>query len=553
LDVAKIVLTMAGLKKISRIFSPRRLALYLALIIGGLSLLGLIVPQNRGDSYYDAHYYAWYANALIKLGLTGLYHAWYFVALIGLLTLCILLGAVAELPRIVRAFRAGPGLPPETDTLCEEIAPAEAFAGIKARLQRLPFTWRYAKGILYGRRRPYAAAGGFIFYLGVVLILVGGLARLFGHRDEIFVFEGYGVALPPDYGAAFEIRADRVDVSFDANTGDIIDYGTAVRILVSGREVAQGDVGVNRPLRYRAVNVYQSQTGGARTKGLLLEVVKLREGVRGEDYGRAVFEWKVGAEGGRLTLAPGEEAALGDTGLRLRYADYLENFAFDDAGVNDDGSAYNPVAFVNVVNDRGGTAIGFLYKLTPEKSFLRTDTPDFDSRAAEFNYVEDGGPWRAGRSEYLFASGSYLAVGGNRVRVAMGAGEGNDLRARSLVGKVVGVGEGTEKDYAFPFGKRVVVNLRDGAYVFRFAGVREGRVTGFSVTEDPGIAFFYVGCVLLAVGVCAVALLRYEEIFAYVRGGRVCLAVRASPGGVRRDVFDEWVERARGGWENDAA
>ena len=262
-----------------------------------------------------------------------------------------------------------------------------------------------------------------------------------------------------------------------------------------------------------------------------MEGAALEKGVCGKDFGRATFDWTVGDEGGRLTLAPGEDAPLGDTGLRFRYADYLENFAVDDAGISDDGPAYNPVAFVNVVNARGETAIGFLYKLTPE-----------------FDYVEDGGPWREERVEYLFASGSYLALGGDVLKVSMAAGEGTDLRTRSLEGIMAGTESGGEKRYEFPFGKRVTVKTRNGEYVLRFVGTRAARVTGFWVTREPGIVFFYIGCVLLAVGVFGVALLRYEEVFAFVREGRVYLAARSRPGaGISGDTFEKWLECAKGG------
>ena len=278
-----------------------------------------------------------------------------------------------------------------------------------------------------------------------------------------------------------------------------------------------------------------------------MEVVTLKPGVRAEDFGRAVFDWKVGDEGGRLTLTPGQHVPLGNTGLIFRYADYLENFAADETGINDDGPAYNPVAFINVVNARGETAIGFLYKQTPEKSFIRADTPDFDARAAEFDYVEDGGPWRKDKKEYLFASGSYLAVGGDALKVTMGAGDGTDLRLRSLEGFAAGEGDGAEAGHKFPFGERVVVDTREGEHIFRFAGTREARVTGFRVARDPGIVFFYIGCVLLTAGVFGIALLRCEELFAFVRGGRVCLATRSRPGGVRRNDLDKCVEYAKGG------
>ena len=539
---------MPALKRLIRIFSARRLVVYLTLIIGGLSLMGLVIRQDRGEFYYEAHYQPWAVKALNILLLTDIYHAWYFVALIALLAICLLLLAVVGIGRTAVAFRGGPApAAEEIDGRCEEIASAEEFASIKARLRRLPFKWRQEGDVLCGRRRPYAVLGEVLFYLGLLLILVAGLARVFGHRDEVFVFEGQSVALPPYYGAGLEIRVDSVDAALEGNTGAVLEYWTTVSLLDSGKEAAAGEVAVNRPLRYRGINIYESRAGAVNQKGLLLEVVALKKGAKSEDFGRAVFDWKVGDEGGRLTLAPGEDAPLGDTGLLFRYADYLENFAVDDAGINDDGPAYNPVAFVNVVNARGETAIGFLYKLTPEKSFIRTDTPDFDARVAEFDYVEDGGPWREARAEYLFASGSYLAVGGDVMEVVMGAGEGADFRARSLEGTLVGEEAGAETRYEFPFGKRVSVAAGDGEYIFRYVGTKAARVTGFSITRDPGIAFFYFGCALLTVGVFGLSLLRYEELFAFVRGGRVCLAACSRPGaGISRDSFDKWVKYAGG-------
>ena len=539
-----------ALKTLLRLLSPRRLVIYLALIIGGISLLGLVIPQNESAAYYEAHYQPWLAKSLNILSLYDVYGAWYFISAIALLALCLLACTVRSLLRVVAAFRRGeaPVPPAESTTRCEEIASAEAFTGVKARLKRLPFKWHYAKGVLYGRRRPYAAVGEVLFNVGLLLILVGGLLRVFGHSEEIFIFEGHGAVLPPYFGQGLEVRADRIDAAVDANTGDVLEYRTTVRVLDSGKEVALQDVEANRPLHYGGVGIYQSRTGATSSKGLLMEVVELEKGVAAGDYGRAVFDWKIGGESGRLTLAPGEAAGLGDTGLRFRYVDYLEKFFLDDAGISDDGPAYNPVAFVNVVNARGETAIGFLYKLTPEESFIRADSPDFDARAAKFTFAEDGGPWRADRRECLFASGSCLAVGGEVMKVTMGAGEGTDLRMRSLEGAVVGGEEGAETRYEFPFGKRVKVHARDGEYLLRFVGTREAPVTGFTVTRDPGLAFFYVGCALLTIGVFAAALLRHDELFAYVRGGRVCLAARSGEGAdVPRDVFDRWVDYAKGG------
>jgi hypothetical protein len=452
------------------------------------------------------------------------------------LALCLLIYTVQTALRSAAAFRRRgvPEFPAENSAFYEDVAPAEAFPEVQARLEQLPFKWTLANGVLYGSRRRWAAWGDVSLGLGLASLIVGGLLGILGPSGEVFVFEGYGVALPPAHGRGLELHVDRVDAAVDANTGDLLDYRTEVRVLDSGEEAAAGVVAANRPLRHRGVGIYQSRMGAAGSKGLLLEVVKLKKGADPATYGRAVFDWRVGDETGRLTPAPGEEAELGDTGLRFRYVDYLEYFYAGDAGLSDDGPAYNPVAFVNVVNARGETAVGFLYKLTPEMSFLRADRPDFDARAAEFTYVADDGPWRADRKEYLFASGSYLALGGKVLEVATAPGEDADLRKRTLEAKIASGGEEPAARYELPFARRVPFAARDDKYLLRFAGTRTAKFTAFQVTRNPGLPLFYVGCILLTVGAFGAALLRSAELFAFVRGGRVYVA---GCGDVPSDVF----------------
>jgi cytochrome c biogenesis protein ResB len=529
------------------IITSRRLLIILLLILGGISFLGLIIPQKESADYYTAHYQIWLAKALKLLLLNDVYTAWYFISILALLALCVGACLARRLPRVLKALGPAAPAPPTEDLACHrEVGAAAAFTDIRARLKRLPFRWHYAGGFLYGRRRPYALLGEVVLHVGVLIILGSALLRFFGHREDVFVFEGNRVAVPPFYGRGLELRADRIDTVADANSGDVLEYRTTAVLLDSGKEAASEDVETNRPLRYRGLGIYQSRMGTAASKGLLLETVKLKKGARAGEYGRALFTWEIGGEGGRLTLAPGESAPLGDTGLQFRYVDYVENFYADDAGISDDGPEYNPVAFVNVVNAGGDVALGFLFKLHPEQSFIRASGPDFDPRAAKFVYAQDEGPWREERREYLFASGSYIAVDGVTMRVTMAAGEGTDLRARSLEGVTVGETSAGRR-YKFPFGARVSVDTPGGEYLFRFAGAKAAAVTGFTLTRDPGLGLFYVGVILFAIGAAAAAWLRYDEVFAYVRGGRVCIGARSNRAdSVLRTSFERWVGNAKG-------
>lgn len=521
----------------------------LALLVAGISLLGAVVPQNQPRFVYEARYQEWMVNVLKTLDITDVYNSWYFAALLFILAASVIACTARRVTKISAAFRPGPAIPAVEDISYAraDAGPAASFGKISASLKRLPFRWREAGGVLYGRKRPFALLGNFLVHVGFLVVLCGALLKVFGHREELFVFEGQGVALPPAFGEGFELRADAVDEIADANTGDVYECRTEVRLLRYGGEVAAKELAVNAPLRYGGLGMYQSDVEATGGKGLFLEAVKLREGARARDYGRATFSWAVGAESGEVTMGPAEAAALGRTPFELRYVDYFERFNAAETHVGDDGAAYNPAALVRLVNAEGAAALGVLFKLHPEQSFVRADRPVFTDEPIRIAYRGDDGPWRAARREYLLASGSYIMIteSGETMRVTMAAGRGRDLRRRSLAG-VLRRRDGSERRFDFPFARRVVVKTDDGDYLFRFLGSKTASVTRLTVARDPGLGFFYAGCLLFSVGVVAAMLWRYDEIAAYVRDGRVYVAARSNKGArVLRPAFDAWLAGIR--------
>jgi hypothetical protein len=234
---------------------------------------------------------------------------------------------------------------------------------------------------------------------------------------------------------------------------------------------------------------------------------------------------------------------LGRSGLTLRYVEYFERFYATEAGIGDDGADYNPAAFVQIENVKGEKAQGVLFKLHPDRSFIRADVPDLTDKSIRIDYRGDDGPWRAARREYLLASGSYVAFGDGEetMKVVMAEGESLDIRERHLEGVIEGR-DGGEERVEFPFGARVSVHTNGGDSIFRFLGSKEAPVTALTVAREPGLAFFYLACLFFSVGVVAAAVLRYDELVAFVAGGRVYLAARSSKGArVLKPAFDAWV------------
>jgi cytochrome c biogenesis protein ResB len=538
------------MKKVIDLLSSRRVSVYLFLILLAVSLLGAVVPQNELPAYYEAHYRGWAVSLFKTFQLTDVYHAWYFVLLLAYLVASLVTCTVRRLPRTLAPLtrRAKPPSSPDDLTLRVELGAAADPERLERAARRLAFRWRREGDVLYGRRRPYALWGEVLTHAGLVVILVAAFLRLFGHRETLFVFEGQGIALPPAYGPAYELRADKVEEVRDADTGRVLEYRTAVRLLRGGEEVAAKEVEVNGPLRYAGLGIYQSNMDVAGASGLAVDAVKLAAGENAAGVGAATFEWTLAEEKGTVTTAPGETAPLGDTGFELRFLERYDHFATAAGEYRNDNPEYNPAAFVNVFSPSGAVAMGVIFELYPEFSFIRSRDAAFADVPLALVLVPGGGGPEAGeRREYVVVPGTAFVVGaGETMSVAL-AGAGSAPGGATLTARLAR-GDGSHETFALPLGEWVPVALADGAYAFRFNGARRAPLTGLTVSRDPGLTAFYVGCLLLSLGVAVAMLLTYDELLLYVRDGKAYLAGRSSKGPrLAGPAFERWAAKIREG------
>jgi len=532
------------MKKILEFLSSRRLALYLFFILMGLSLLGAFIPQREIPAFYEAHYQSWAVGVFKTFQLTDLYHSWYFVTLLALLVLSLVVCTVRRVPRLWASFRGRVPARPEELPYQAELGPGNlAAAAAKTPRPAAGFAWRREGSVLYGRRQPYAVSGELLTHLGLVVIFVGAALKLFGHSEMVFAFEGQRVVLPAAFGEGYRLAADKVEEISDPNTGAVLKYRTTARLFRNETFLARKAVEVNAPLLYRGIGIYQSSMNAAGMKGIALEAIKLKAGVTPAAYGAATFVWALDKEVGELAIGPGETKPLGKTGLELRYLDYFERFITDKDGIRDDNPKSNPAAVVSVVRAAEPVVMGIVFREYPDQPFLSYRDEGFAKRGLRLSFRDaKAAPFTESRMEYLLAAGATAPVGGagGEMRVTMGEGEGEDLTTRALEAWVSRPGRGAKK-YAFPYGRRVPVKLGDGYYLFRFLGSKSGRVTGLTVARDPGLWPFYVGCLLLSLGVVAAMLWRYDELVVYARGDRLMLGGRSQKGPrVMAPAFERW-------------
>lgn len=410
--------------------------------------------------------------------------------------------------------------------------------------------WRRVEGGYYGRRGVWGVWGEPLTHIGLILIFVAATLRLFGHHEELFVFEGEGIRLRDIYGSGYRLQVDDVKEIYDGNTGRIIEYISAVRLARGGKPVAAKEIEVNAPLFYGGLGIYQASMDARGMKGLALEVVKLAPGYSVESFGKKTFTWRVGTREGEVTGIPRDIMPLGDTGLKLLYIDYYENYKETAEGVSNDNAVFNPAVFVHVLNSRGDTAMGVIEENAPPGAgdVLRSTDTKFWEQPIELSVRKDKQPYTAGRTRvHVFASGSSLYVGGgdDYMVLALKEGYGDDMAVRCLEGRLHNA-SGAIKQFTFPYGARIPVKLTDGDYLFKFIGSKQAPVTGLTLARDPGLIWFYIGCALLSLGVCGAFLIRYDELFLFTRHNKWYLGARSNKGPrILGPTFEKWTAEAR--------
>ncbi len=286
-------------QKIFRALRSVRTGIILLILLGLASALGTFVLQRpltdpeQLERAYDPETLAW----LDRLGLTDVFHSWWFVALMTLLALNIILASLERFPTAWRFFarpyrRPGPHFQ-ATLPLQEEISIRNAEMGLQAAervFRRLGWKpQRVGKNgdwSLYIERHRVARLAPYVVHASLLLILGGGIV------DGVWGWRGF-VALTQNEqtnrierrdGAEqllpFTIRCD------DAGQENYPDgtprrWWTNLTVLEDGREVLRKEIEVNDPLVYRGLRFFQSSYGST---GTLAKLTVLATAVRAPQH-----------------------------------------------------------------------------------------------------------------------------------------------------------------------------------------------------------------------------------------------------------------------------
>ena len=259
--------------------SSIRTGIVLLIILVVTSAAGTFVlqrPLTDADQFaraYSPQTLVW----LDRLGLTDVFHSWWFIALLALLSLNIVLASLERFPVAWRDFarparRPGPhflsGLPLQKEIPIRDAKTAIEAAERAFRKQGLKVqqVGRDTDVSLYAERHRVARLAAYVVHVSLLLILGGGMV------DALWGYRGFVGLTKNEQVNQIELRdGSKKPLGFtlrcDAAGQENYEDGTPRRwwsklaVLEDGREVKLQEIEVNKPLVHRGLRFFQSSYG----------------------------------------------------------------------------------------------------------------------------------------------------------------------------------------------------------------------------------------------------------------------------------------------------
>jgi len=296
--------------KVWKLFSSVKLAVVLLIILAIISVIGTVIQQNEAPEKYLQEYSQSVVNLFETIGLFDMYHTWWFVLLLFLLTANLTVCTLDRFPSALRIMTA-PLKPIDEDglkavsfkkelTLKGGADKAEECAGQVLKSRRYSVISSKDGGMtqLMTQKGVYSRLGVYITHTSIILIFVGALiGSFFGFKAFLNLPEGQaskvvylrnepmwdrimaalGIAespvIPNPEGGVpamplgYFVRCDSFDVDYYISpsgepTGMPSEFHSMLTVFnLEGQKVLNKRIRVNDPLTHHGITFYQSSYG----------------------------------------------------------------------------------------------------------------------------------------------------------------------------------------------------------------------------------------------------------------------------------------------------
>jgi cytochrome c biogenesis protein len=273
-------------KRFFKTLSNLRTGIVLLLLVVIASALGTFILQrpvtdaDKLQAAYSPATLQW----LDRLSLTDVFHAWWFLTLLGLLSLSIIFVSIERFPNAWRFY----GRPyRETDAHFRTGLQTKAELPIKNAADGLNVADRVLQKLhwpveritdgnqtsLYSERHRFSVMAVYVIHASLLLIFAGGII------DGLIGYSGYLMLRKGQTGNVIELRNGQKKVlpfaikCYEAGQENYADgspkkWWSKLAVVQDGKEVKSKEIVVNDPLVHRGLRFYQASYGPTGVEGV---------------------------------------------------------------------------------------------------------------------------------------------------------------------------------------------------------------------------------------------------------------------------------------------
>ena len=355
-------------RKLWQTLSAIKTGVILLILVVIISAAGTVIlqrPVTDADDMQRA-YSPQMLRLLDALGLTDVFHAWWFLLLMTLVSLSIIAASIQRFPNAWRYFARPYKSPDETFRKAlptqaqipienEEaglMAAERAFRRMRLGPERIVGENRFS---LFGERNRISELAVYIVHASLLLIFLGGIVDgLWGWRGYVALTRGQQSGQVEAQNGTkhqlpFLIRCDGAGQENYAD-GSPRKWWSQLTVLEDGRDVLHKEIVVNEPLVYRGVRFYQASYGPTGKLDELVLAASLTSGT---------------GEAKQIALTFDEPAQL-DADTSVRMAEFIPDYVVRDGQVyTRSAQVENPAVHLIVESRKTGKTFNFWLPAIP--------------------------------------------------------------------------------------------------------------------------------------------------------------------------------------------
>ena len=371
-------------REVWRLFGSVRTGIVLLILVGLAVMAGTLIlqrPITEPAKLHDA-YSPQTLRWLDTLRLTDVFHSWWFVLLLSLLSANIVVASLDRFPLAWRYFshparRAEPHF--FTSLAMKQAIPLRSshldIEKVELAFRRAGWKPQYVSDdrgsvSLYAERFRFARLAPFVVHASLLMILTGGIIdSLWGYKgfislgqnestNQLELADGTHKPLP------FAIRCDGAGQENYAD-GTPRRWWSRLTVLENGREVRHKEIVVNDPLTYKGLRFYQASYGATGDVAGVKLLATPKDGSAKQEF------W----------VKLDEAAPLGNDAT-VRITQFIPDFVVVENHIESrSDQPNNPAIQINVQTKQAGESKIWLFPKFPE--FTHANDTGFDFRVQD--------------------------------------------------------------------------------------------------------------------------------------------------------------------------